>query len=221
MHNHGEKARDMARSALASAARVRARARRAQVREAERADERRLVYDLRTLDPDDHDGDLSWRDRAGLERLLGERRSADKLSPLLRWAEAVVRRDPRLRCADHRERVVRFRALLPPGVDGRHALAHLDWVLGGTPLPWPVTSPVPPAAPPVAPLVAGIVAAGLHGELNRRIRAACPATDERRRIRFLAGAHDVTAFASEADAVVRRVVCELYEQEVGPARLSM
>ena len=71
--------------------------------------------------------------------------------------------------------------------------------------------------------VEAIVRAGLHGELNRRIRVAAATADVGGGVvpadagpvpprRFLAGGHDIAAFADEADDLARQVIEDLYAE---------
>ena len=126
MQNHAEKARDIARSALPSTGRVEARKRRAIAHRRERAAWRREATVLRTLiDPDDHDGDLCWTARTDIDWLVAERRMADNVAPLIRWARAHVQADPYLRELRSVDLLAHFRDVLPGDAAGRHALEHL------------------------------------------------------------------------------------------------
>lgn len=173
MRNHNEKARNMARSVLPSTARKTARLTRASIHGRERARLRSALHELRAVgDPIDFDGDLTWIARRDIEEMVDDRRGADKVGPLLTWAERLVERDPALAAASPEDREVYFRKILPPGLIGNHAISHLRWVLddrrrtsnrlrgnGANTLSSDVD------------LVAEIVAAGRHGGLNRRIRS--------------------------------------------------
>lgn len=137
MRNHHEKTRDMARSVLPSNARKGARKDRAVIHGRERAHERQILHDLRRgVDPDGY-GDLgvSDRHRRDVTEMVWDRRAADKVGPLLRWAGRTVERDPKLAAASAQGREAHFRALLPPGLIGDHAVTHLRRVLedGRTP----------------------------------------------------------------------------------------
>jgi hypothetical protein len=132
MRNHHEKVRDIARSVLPSTARKAARRTRAQIHGRARAHERRLLHDLvRHHDPDDYEGTLGLaeRHRGDISDLVGDRRTADKVGPLLRWAERTVERDPTLSAATPEDREVYFRRVLPQGLVGDHAVSHLRWVI--------------------------------------------------------------------------------------------
>ena len=172
MRNHHEKARDMARSVLPSTRRRGARQDRALAHARERSCLRARLHDLASFaDPDDYEGNLTWEARREISSMVEERRAADKVAPLVRWAERTVERDPVLREAAYDERLAYFRRLLPEGLIGRHALVHLHWVLDDEP-PWWLrrTLARPPTGPSYHEKVTAIVAAGRHGELNRRMR---------------------------------------------------
>lgn len=136
MRNHDQKARDMARSVLPSKARKRARDERAEIHGRERAHERRLLRAmLRCSDPDDFECDLGFaaRHRGDISGMVYDRRTADKLGPLLHWAERLIESDPVLSVATPAERAAHFGKIMPSGLIGDHAIAHLDWVLHGHP----------------------------------------------------------------------------------------
>ena len=174
MRNHNEKARDMARSVLPSTARKTARLTRASIHGRERARLRSALHDLRGHgDPDDLDGDLTWIARRDIEEMVDDRRGADKVGPLLTWAERLVERNPALAAASPEDREVYFRKILPPGLIGNHAISHLRWVLDDRRRTWNrLRGNGASALRPDVNLVAEIVAAGRHGDLNRRIRSA-------------------------------------------------
>lgn len=122
MRNHNEKSRDMARSVLPSTARGTARQTRASIHRRERARLRTALHALRAVgDPDDFDGDLTWIARRDIGEMVDDRRSADKVGPLVTWAERRVERDPALAAASPEDREVQ-RA----HSDGKepHAAAH-------------------------------------------------------------------------------------------------
>lgn len=173
MRNHHEKARDVARSVLPSTARRAARARRAAIHRRERALERRLLHDLvRSCDPDDVVDDVGAVRRSELGRMVADRRAADKVGPLLHWAERTVERDPTLAGAPFAVVETRFRAVLPAGLIGEHALSHLRWVLDpGSRYAASVGARRRRRAVDDVALVEDVIAAGRHGDLNRRIRA--------------------------------------------------
>lgn len=230
MHHHHDKSRDMARSVLPSTGRRRARQERAIIHRRERARLRHELHALsRHLDPLDFEGDLTWRDRGEMDLMVGLRRAADKVGPLLRWAEVTIARDPVLRDASPSDREVHFASLLPPGLIGQHAISHLERTLGHRGPGWAYLLRSGRRQGGTwtdedRDRVAEIVAAGAHGELNRRLRAALGAAVDRdagpsagtsipssgmigraqRPVRYLAGAHDIAAFVADAglDAVL-------------------
>lgn len=172
MHNHHEKARDMARSVLPSTRRRGARMHRSHAHARERHRVRAALHEVATYDdPDDYEGDLTWEARRAISEMVGERRAADKVAPLMRWAERTVERDPVLRDASFEQRVAHFRRLLPRDLIGRHALNHLAWVLDPDPYwPWRPQPVRPATGPTVRQKLEAIVLTGRHGELNRRLR---------------------------------------------------
>lgn len=176
MRNHNEKARDMARSVLPSTARKTARLTRASIHGRERARLRSALHDLRAVgDPEDFDGDLTWIARRDLAEMVDDRRGADKVGPLLTWAERLVERNPALAAASPEDREVYFRKVLPPGLIGNHAISHLRWVLDDRRHLWNRRRGNGSGVlDPDVDVVAEIVAAGRHGDLNRRIRSAIP-----------------------------------------------
>lgn len=139
MRNHAEKQRDMARSVLPSTARKGARfARRRSHKTARQAIRTTLHGAQRADHPDDIDDPIDrysidvGRTTSGYndEWLVGARRSADKVAPLVRWAGAIIERTPSLRDGDYGVRRNHFKALLPDTLQGRHALSHLDGLFG-------------------------------------------------------------------------------------------
>lgn len=241
MHNHDQKARDMARSVLPSTSRRGARKAKRAVHGGERARLRLALHEVRTTPhPDDLEVDLHVIDRPAMLDVVGERRSYDKVAPLMRWAEAVVARDPALTSASPSDRHVFFRNVLGVGLVADHALFHLEWsvlrletdlVRRWTPERRRVE------AQPLAILVQDLVAAGMHGTLNQALKAerhqmARPQTRRERREakeagaspwwrepgvgRLLAGAHDVAAFVAdvEDDPLVIRVVRNLCDDQL-------
>lgn len=139
MRNHSEKQRDMARSVLPSTARKGARAARRRSHKTARQAIRTTLHRLqRAHHPDDIDDPIDrysidmGRTTSGYndEWLVGARRSADKVAPLVRWAGAIIERTPSLRDGDYWARRSYFEALLPDTLQGRHALSHLEGLFG-------------------------------------------------------------------------------------------
>lgn len=174
MRNHNDKTRDMARSVLPSTARRAARQNRRIIHGRERAAERRLLHDLLACpDPDDYDNDVAWEDRPSRRDMIIYRRNADKVGSLIRWAERTVATHPRLADATLEDRLTYFRAVLPPGLIGDHAVLHIEFAIDPERQAWRERwrarrRAEPPTRPEIA-MVEAIVAAGLHGELNARI----------------------------------------------------
>lgn len=130
MQNHHEKARDMARSVLASTSRKGSRFERATIHHRERARSRRALHELAALaDPDDFEGDLCWEDRCARFSMVSDRRDFDKVAPICRWAARTVATNPRLAVASVEERITYFRKRLPAGLIGDHALLHIEWAI--------------------------------------------------------------------------------------------
>jgi len=175
MRNHNEKARDMARSVLPSTARKGARETRTTIHGRERAHERQLLHELRHWsEPDDFEGDLgvASRHRRDVADMVSDRRAADKVGPLIVWAERLVERNTVLSSATPEDREVYFRTILPPGLIGNHAISHLYWVLDDRRGHWSrVRSRTENPRNPDVAIVEAIISAGRHGDLNRRLRA--------------------------------------------------
>lgn len=237
MRNHDQKPRDMARSILPSTSRSGARKAKRAVHATERRRERELLDALyRADDPDDVELDLGHhgRDRSEIAFVVSERRFWDTSAPLVRWAEAVVERDPVLSMAGPAERRAHFRGVVGSGLIADHALFHLEWSVLATDVRRSRPAPPRPVSAPYLRQVQEVYEAGLHAELNRRLKAARRAAArprtraERRRAeqegrnpwdappatgRLLAGPHDIRAFAGHTArlALVTGVVAGLHE----------
>jgi hypothetical protein len=138
-----------------------------------------------------------------IEEMVWDRRSADKVAPLVRWALHHVRHDARLRDAESAERLDHFRQLLPDNTIGRHALSHIAWPLerlDAQPREFPERS-LGDAA-----LVRALYEAGYHRELNARLKI--------QRLPLLTGAHDIDRFVSAASRTTTSIV-ERLASEVG------
>ena len=113
------KTKDMVRSILPSKWRKTARKKKAAIKRHGRRNAKKM---LRTGDPDEfHLDELKGRD-LGYDSMQGtvqERRYADKLAPMMRWAVRITKDMPQKERLDH------MRSLLPSGVIGEHALEHL------------------------------------------------------------------------------------------------
>ncbi len=254
MRNHHQKQRDMARSVLPSTLGSAAERRR-RIHRRERAGVRAALREARRtgdgfddhldghLDDhldghlDDHlDDHLDERLEVGVDlvtrrriaELVADRRSCDKVGPLLRWAERTVECDPVLAQADLDQCLAHFRRTLPVDLIGRHALFHIEWVLRG---PWWSAVPVGDRRTRteerdrrLRAALEVIVAAGAVGQLNRILKVSFPAVRRRERgvptpdrneqARFH-GVHDVERFATfaarsfEASSAVLRLAASL------------
>jgi hypothetical protein len=128
--NHGEKTKDMAESVLPSAARKSARAERRRIHKAQRARQRVALAMLDVGGVDEFAPDFREGRRLSATRwMVLDRRSADKIGPLTRWAVAVVIADPDLRDAGLAGQVEHFARLFPDNLIGRHAVQHIEWAL--------------------------------------------------------------------------------------------
>lgn len=134
MHNHDQKTRDMARSILPSTARRISRerkkgsARRARARNNARL--ARLMTHLDDLDGFEEDLNSYDLDDNGCDSMVEDRRDADKVGPIIRWAKALINSRPRLAEGDYWARRNYFSGLLGDTLAGRHALQHLDYLFG-------------------------------------------------------------------------------------------
>ena len=192
MQNHDEKVTDMIKSVHPSTARAGVCATRRLTHRAERRtvrDRLRAGDDVVVVDTRGAIGEMVW-----------DRRAADKVAPLIRWALHHVRTDPALRDASTAERLDHFRQLLPDTTIGRHALSHLEWPLER------LQRPHPPRygrwrPPSIGPTVRALYEAGYHAELNKRLKIGHLPT--------LAGLHDIDRFAERAGTATRGVVAAL------------
>ena len=201
MQNSRDKKRDIARSVLPSTMGVSARRR--SIHKAERALVRRSI---RTRDTDD---DLCFDafERVA-QRYIGEmvqeRRGADHVGRLIRWARHHAHSDRNLIDATHEDRLAHFASVLPNNLAGRHALTHIDYALRhrSNRAGKHRSDAHDEHLDKVRAALLVILRAGCHGELNRRIRGTgvvlssagrcSPLLD---RPRLLLGQHDITAFA--------------------------
>lgn len=146
-----DKARDIARGTLPSTARKGARKNKKNFHSRHRAAQRRVNDDILAAmtevdedghiytDPelfDDYEGrlvyegytaatkteKLSWED---MPHIVADRRNADKLGPLLRWAQATHDREMSGPGWTNEDKVAYFKAILPDTLQGRHALGHV------------------------------------------------------------------------------------------------
>lgn len=125
MSTYGDaKRRDMARSVLPSRRRKGAREEKRYVHHQVRTRIRNLIAQENWDDDSDLYGLDPQRNKRyqGIKQVVRDRRGADNLGPLMRWAEAK---------ADEmgdtpQERYAAMRAMLPPNLIGWHAMTHID-----------------------------------------------------------------------------------------------
>lgn len=226
MRNHGEKTKNMQRSVLPSTSRKTAREERRRIHKRARARERDTLTEARktvryprlaasTEQLDDLDGDADFREgrrKQATHWMKWDRRVADKVGPLTRWAVRTVEADPHLRDAALHDQVAYFEALLPGDLIGKHAVSHIYWALK-----WELHRDTisryggPPAGPSceerrdqVAADARRILETGRHKALNSALRSLYDEvrTDRWGHVvalphRLLLGLHDVGDFAEE------------------------
>jgi hypothetical protein len=197
VHNHDQKLRDMTRSVLPSTARRASRNTRRSIHRAERHAAAAAL--ARGEDPG-----RDWRGRVA--DMVSDRRGADKVAPLVRWALHRVGHEAELRNAPLHVQVEHFRRLLPDTTIGRHAVSHIADALE-------FRHPDPPYRwyrlfashereyPSIEPTLRRLYEAGYHRDLNRRLKVA--------RLPLLRGPGDLEAFAHSANRETRRVVLDL------------
>lgn len=234
MRNHDQKTKDMCESLLPSTSRKNAREKRRIAHGADRARERvalRGDHDDVTLDR--VLGDSDGRRRA-IHEMVWDRRAADKVAPLIRWADATVDRDPALRNAAAKDVIAYFAALLPDNLIDRHAIQHIEWGLGldRDREAWLAGANLRRAERRAAEeterrtyraAVLALVEDGRHGDVNRAVRevrraqvaqaeSANQPVDVARLAPFLAGSHAVDEFvaatvnSNQVRAAVLRIV---------------
>lgn len=227
MHNHDEKTKDMAESVLPSCARRFARAERRRIHQAQRARQRLALAELDPGTVGDFAPDFrEGRRLSAIEWMVWERRAADKIGPLTRWAVAVVRAEPDLRDAGLDVQVEHFAALFPDNLIGRHAVQHIRWALEYETnrhvwqdrRMWSAQRQQQEHRAQVTVDVRRIVEAGAHGDLNDALRRHHQLAEvdggkpvASRPARYLLGVHDIDAFAAEVapDDGVRALIADL------------
>lgn len=210
VRNHDEKTRDMCRSVLPSTSRKSTRERRRTIHKRQRARELAAVTTYRRdPDPDSAYPDLHGKYGRDINEMVWDRRDADKVGPLVRWAMATIAADPALRSATRAEQVAYFAGLLPDTTIGRHAVQHIEMALEWRDLRWPsrahrVRDEPRPEVVAMESQLRRILEDGLHGALNRELRWITPELGEKPRFcfwppepRLLLGGHDVEAFSAE------------------------
>lgn len=219
MRNHDEKIKDMVESVLPSTRRTTARTERRIIHKRQRTRQRDMLRII-AADPDFREG----RRASAISNMVSDRRAADNIGALCRWAAAIVERDPALAAADWPTQRAWFAAILPSDLIGQHALQHIEWAIGPRPTySWMRRTPSRPIAEiraEVTSHVRRILETGRHAELNIRLRqeygvdrAPRWVTGARRMRseRLLAGLHDVEAFVDDVvgDVHVRAVVADV------------
>jgi hypothetical protein len=216
--NHDEKFKDMIESVLPSTARKSARDRRRRVHKQSRA-RQRIALDAIKASYEDTGVDFrDGRRKSELHWMVLDRRGADNVGALTRWAAAVVAADPTLRDAPLHVQVVHFAGILAADVIGRHAIQHIEWALKyGAERPYwserraQWVARADERKSEMVDALHRVLAAGRHGDLNRALRRAYAgrsATDPAPvEARYFLGWHDIEAFV-EATAEVGWV-CEI------------
>ena len=113
-----DKVRGMARSILPSAHRRQAREHKNRISRTTRRSERQAIGTM------DYDEGLDFDDRQrniDLGWMKSERREADKVKPLMRWAPKVTKGQPD-------KRMAQLRAMLPNNTIGDHAISHVRYL---------------------------------------------------------------------------------------------
>ena len=203
MQNRREKHRDIARSVLPSTMGVADKRR--FIHKSERARVREFLHTEDVYDgwvPERIDG----RTKRRVRYMVRDRRDADKLGPLLRWARHSASTDQNLIDATHEDRLKFFASILPNTLAGRHALTHIDSALR------PYWNRARKGSESdfradrieeVSAALLVILGAGCHGELNRRICRGAGFIKGHHysppvaRPRLLGGEHDIAAFAAQ------------------------
>ena len=197
------KRRQMARSLLPSTARREAARDLARVR---RRGRRQLADDLRFLsgpaavvaerwDDATFDG-RAWPQRE-IKEAVWDRRAYDKVGPFERWAVAVTAH------LEPPDRLDAMRGLVPPGLMGRHALSHIDFLdhfSGHLPPRYRDRPAAKPArsGPDYGAELRRVLAEGRLGEFNRWMkRPEFAKADAEPACRTLAGQHDIEAFLDD------------------------
>lgn len=217
MRNHDEKHKDMVRSVLPSTSRKSAKDDRRAIHKSQRSRQRNLLAEIRQdfdfTEPDFHEG----RRKSALHWMVLDRRGADKIGPLTRWAAAVVEADPALSNAPLHVRVRYFRQILPPDLIGAHAVQHIEWALRALASrdQWKARDDARRKRPSrrraeVEADVRRLLVDGRHADLNAALRHHYRLLDEEVQVprRFLLGSHDVEPFAAEVanDPVLRALI---------------
>lgn len=129
MKNHEEKTLDMMRSVLPCKRRDTAKRRKALVKKAGRRGVKTLAhlasrdkpYNDELPDIEEDFATVDKKTRINVGHVVGDRRSYDKVAPLMRWAPKVTEGAPK-------ERLTQLRAMMPPTTIGRHAVTHVQFL---------------------------------------------------------------------------------------------
>jgi hypothetical protein len=228
VRNHDQKIKDMSRSVLPSTGRKSARDNRRIIHGQQRARELAAVTAYhRDVDPGSVTPDIRGTFGPDITYMVRQRRSRDKVGPLIRWAEATIAADPLLRSAPRSEQVAYFARLMPDTTIGRHAVQHIEQALE-----WRERRARYNASRPTAPgphatdmerQLRQILEAGLHAPLNAELRRLTGTQEERPRVmpmpgRLLLGIHDIEAFTAKMARwpAVRDLVAALAATGVSP-----
>lgn len=227
MRNHDEKIKNMGRSVLPSTSRKSARDNRRIIHRRQRALELAVVTAYRRdADPDSVTPDARGTYGPDITFMVWERRSRDKVGPLIRWAEATIAADPVLRSAARSEQVAYFARLMPDTAIGRHAVQHIEAALGQPERVAAFQASRAAAAgrhnADMERQLGQILEAGRHADLNAGLRRLADTQEARPRAtpmprRLLLGSHDIGAFTTTMARwpAVRDLVAELAIGPVG------
>jgi hypothetical protein len=221
VRNHDQKIKDISRSVLPSAGRKSARDDRRILHKRQRARELAAVNAYRRdTDPESVTPDVRGTHGGDIRQMVLQRRSKDKVGPLIRWAEATIAADPVLRAAPRAEQVAYFARLMPDSTIGRHAVQHIEAALEWRERRERYNATRPTAlgshAAEMECLLRQILETGLHAALNAGLRRLADTQEIRPRVtpmprRLLLGSHDIGAFTTKMARwpAVRDLVADL------------
>jgi hypothetical protein len=229
MRNHDQKIKDISRSVLPSTRRRSARDDRRMIHGQQRARELAAVTACRrAADPDSVTPDVRGTYAPDITHMVRDRRSRDKIGPLVRWARATIAADPVLRSASRAEQIAYFARLMPDTTIGRHAVQHIE-----QDLEWHerrarfIASRPSAPGPHVAEMERGlrqILETGLHDAFNVGLRGIADTQEigpgaARMPRRLLLGSHDVEAFTAKMARwpAVRELAAALAASGLAPA----
>lgn len=121
------KARDLRRGILPSTARKGARDNKRNVRHCVRNAERELIHEIEINGWDDSSSDPNVDYMHRTREAVRDRRDADKIAPIMRWAEDLVKKHPN---AAPDELFAKARAVVGHSYMGDHAMTHIENVEG-------------------------------------------------------------------------------------------